>query len=55
MGQVGHADCKMTLDVYAQREQRANRDHGTRFDRLVRRDKDDDVAGPEDAGNGRRP
>lgn len=36
MSQVGHADSKMTLDVYAQLEQRIQRDHGTRFDRLVR-------------------
>jgi integrase len=36
MSQVGHADSKMTLDVYAQLEQRAQRDHGRAFDRLVR-------------------
>lgn len=36
MGQVGHADSKMTLDVYAQLEQRTKRDHGTKFDQLVR-------------------
>ena len=36
MGQVGHADSKMTMDVYAQLEQRAQRSHGTSFDRLVR-------------------
>jgi integrase len=36
MSQVGHADSKMTLDVYAQLEQRADRSHGTSFDRLVR-------------------
>jgi integrase len=36
MSQVGHADSKMTLDVYAQLEQRIQRDHGTGFDRLVR-------------------
>ena len=35
MSQVGHADSKMTLDVYAQLEQRVQRDHGRRFDRLV--------------------
>jgi integrase len=35
MGQVGHADSKMTLDVYAQLEQRVDRSHGTSFDRLV--------------------
>jgi hypothetical protein len=36
MSQVGHADSKMTLDVYAQLEQRAKRDHGASFDRLIR-------------------
>jgi hypothetical protein len=36
MDQVGHADSKMTMDVYAQLQQRAKRDHGTRFDTLVR-------------------
>ena len=36
MSQVGHADSKMTLDVYAQLEQRVQRDHGAGFDRLVR-------------------
>ena len=35
MGQVGHADSKMTLDVYAQLEQRLDRSHGTNFDRLI--------------------
>ena len=37
MSQVGHADSKMTLDVYAQLEQRADRTHGTAFDALLRR------------------
>jgi integrase len=37
MSQVGHADSKMTLDVYAQLEQRVDRSHGTSFDRLVRK------------------
>ncbi|HEX8745122.1 MAG TPA: site-specific integrase [Thermoleophilaceae bacterium] len=36
MSQVGHADSKMTLDVYAQLEQRIQRDNGAGFDRLVR-------------------
>ncbi len=36
MAQVGHADSKMTMDVYAQLEQRVKRDHGANFDRLVR-------------------
>jgi len=35
MGQVGHADSKMTMDVYAQLEQRVERSHGTNFDRLL--------------------
>lgn len=37
MGQVGHADSKMTMEVYAQLQQRVERRHGTRFDALVRR------------------
>ncbi len=36
MSQVGHADSKMTIDVYAQLEQRAKRSHGTNFDQLIR-------------------
>lgn len=36
MRQVGHADSKLTLDVYAKLEQRIQRDHGTGFDQLVR-------------------
>jgi integrase len=36
MSQVGHADSKMTLDVYAQLEQRIDRAHGTNLDRLLR-------------------
>ena len=36
MSQVGHADSKMTLDVYAQLEQRFKREHGVRFDAVVR-------------------
>ncbi len=35
MSQVGHADSKMTMDVYAQLEQRMDRSHGTNFDRLL--------------------
>jgi integrase len=35
MSQVGHADSKMTLDVYAQLEQRVQRDHGRSFDKLL--------------------
>jgi integrase len=33
MNQVGHADSKMTLDVYAQLEQRVKREHGVRSTR----------------------
>jgi integrase len=35
MHQVGHADAKVTLDVYAQLQQRVKRDHGHAFDKLV--------------------
>jgi integrase len=37
MSQVGHADSKMTTDVYAQLQQRVKRDHGSAFDGLVAR------------------
>src|SRR4051794_10281989 len=36
MGQVGHANSAMTMDVYAQLQQRVNRRHGTAFDALLR-------------------
>jgi hypothetical protein len=36
MSQVGHADSKMTMDVYAQMQQRAKRDNGAKFDKLIR-------------------
>ncbi len=36
MSQVGHADSKMTMDVYAQLQQRVDREHGRAFDTLVR-------------------
>jgi hypothetical protein len=36
MRQVGHADSHMTMDVYAQLQQRAERQHGEAFDGLVR-------------------
>jgi hypothetical protein len=36
--QVGHADPKMTMDVYPQLEQRVDRSHGESFDRLVRKE-----------------
>src|SRR3954453_17846139 len=35
MGQVGHADSKMTMDVHPQLQQRVKREHGRAFDRLV--------------------
>ena len=44
MSQVGHADSKMTLDVYAQLEQRLQRDHGRSFDRLISRARNSDTA-----------
>ena len=37
MSQVGHSDSKMTMDVYAQLQQRVKRDHGKAFDALIRR------------------
>jgi integrase len=36
MSQVGHADSKMTMDVYAQLQQRVKRQHGEHFDQLIR-------------------
>jgi hypothetical protein len=36
MSQVGHTDSKMTMDVYAQLQQRVKRQHGEHFDRLIR-------------------
>lgn len=36
MNQVGHADSKMTLDVYAQLQHRVKRQNGFAFDELVR-------------------
>lgn len=39
MDQVGHSDSTMTMDVYAQLQQRADRQHGANFDRLIRRAK----------------
>jgi integrase len=57
MGQVGHADSKMTMDVYAQLEQRADRSHGTSFDRLIGAARDQLAGLPNDQNsvpNGRR-
>jgi integrase len=62
MSQVGHADSKMTMDVYAQLEQRVDRSHGESFDRLVRRAREQTAGiGPgaptevTDAGKGSGP
>ena len=46
VSQVGHADSKMTTDVPAQLEQRAQRSHGTAFDRIVRGVGVDTCSGP---------
>ena len=50
MSQVGHADSKMTLDVYAQLEHRAKRDHGARFDELA--EGPDDQCSEKTTGDG---
>jgi len=56
MRQVGHADSKMTMDVYGQLQQRAERSHGEAFDALVRRARErlygvtDPDTGTENAG-----
>lgn len=50
MRQVGHADSKMTMDVYAQLQQRAERQHGEAFDGLVRRARERLYGTVEDAG-----
>jgi integrase len=41
MSRLGHADSKMTLDVYAQLEQRVDRSDGPASDALVRRARGD--------------
>jgi integrase len=53
MSQVGHADSKMTTDVYAQLQQRVRRDHGEAFDALVRKASDSlpDIQDPPPASN----
>ena len=54
MSQVGHADSKMTTDVYAQLQQRARREHGEAFDALVRRARErlyGTPAGPTDTAD----
>jgi hypothetical protein len=50
MRQVGHADSKMTIDVYAQLQQRAERSHGEAFDALVRRARERLYGAIEDGG-----
>lgn len=35
MGQVGHSDSRMTMEVYAQLSHRARREHGVNLDRLI--------------------
>jgi integrase len=49
MDQVGHAYATMTMDVYAQLQQRLERQHGAKFDRLVR-EAQRQVAIPESIG-----
>jgi integrase len=51
MSQVGHADSKMTMDVYAQLQQRVDRRHGQAFDALVRQARKR-LSGSEDASLG---
>lgn len=51
MRQVGHADSKMTMDVYAQLQQRADRQHGQAFDALVRRARERLYGTVEDAND----
>ena len=52
MDQVGHADSQMTMDAYAQLQQRAKRDHGAQFDELVRQARVALLAPEEAASNG---
>lgn len=52
MHQVGHADSRMTLDVYAQLQRRIDRGHGASFDRLVRAARDYQRKGDEKATSG---
>ncbi|MGH2831635.1 MAG: tyrosine-type recombinase/integrase, partial [Solirubrobacteraceae bacterium] len=55
LGQVGHADSKMTMDVYAQLQQRAKRDGGAKFDKLVREAREQLKDGEEEPQNGSCP
>jgi integrase len=52
MNQVGHADSKMTLDVYNQLQQRVKRDHGANFDKLVSDARKDLAKRPENPSDG---
>jgi integrase len=36
MGQVGHADSKMTMDVYTHLQQRLKREHSEAFEAMIR-------------------
>jgi integrase len=47
MKQVGHANSRMTLEVYAQLQQRARRENGVKFDALVRKAREQLVRRPE--------
>ena len=49
--QVGHAESRMTLDVYAQLLDRRKRDHGVAFDALLA-DARDTLYGPRSEGFG---
>ena len=49
MSQVGHANSKMTMDVYAQVQQRVKRDHGANFDRLLREAREPETGDSEAA------
>jgi len=52
MSQVGHADSKMTLDVYAQMQQRAKRANGANFDKLVSEARKELAKRPENPSDG---
>jgi integrase len=52
MHQVGHADSRMTLDVYAQLQRRIDRGHGASVDRLLRAARDYQRIGDEKATGG---
>jgi hypothetical protein len=62
MSQVGHADSKLTTDVYNQLHQRARRQHREAFDALVQAARErlyptsalTDLSSGRDATHGRR-